>query len=484
MVIGDRYSILAPLARGGFGTVYEAEQITTERRVALKLVARQPGLDSTEYLLGEARLASRLQSDHIVQVIDAGIDHASGSVFVVMDLLAGSTLADVLEQRGRFDAATTVEYVRQLCTGLEKAHTHVDRDGNLAPIVHRDLKPANVFVTRRDNGAPLLKILDFGTAKLLSSSAISSRIVRGTPQYMAPEQLAGERPTPATDIWSLGLMTFEMLTGRSYWLAVLRDAPYEALFNEMHALPFVRASQRAREVGENLDLGPGFDEWFAHCVQRHPAQRFASASLAADELARALSGVSAPHTAPLADGGAPGTAPGTVFVRGAPATPALPAQPPRPRSAFDATTSATWVPRRPGRSRRLVTVALVAVAFAALATFALRQREEPAASAAEPLPPPSLTPAQAPAPPAPTPLAVTAQSPLSPVAAASTDAFTDASTTASKPASHGASPRTRERPVTSAPRSARPVKARAPRDTAEPAPKPGKDPKLDLYHVR
>ena len=367
-MIGDRYSVLAPLARGGFGTVYEAEQITTERRVALKLVARQPGLDSTELMLGEARLASRLQSEHIVQVLDAGIDHTTGSVFVVMDLLEGSTLGEQMEERGRLDPATVVNYVRQICNGLEKAHTHIDREGKLAPIVHRDLKPANVFVTRRDNGSALLKILDFGTAKMLSARAASSRIVRGTPQYMAPEQLAGDRPTPATDVWSLGLMTFEMLTGHSYWLAVARDAPYEALFNELHVLPFVKASQRARELGEGPELGPAFDAWFARCVQRDPGQRFASASLAANELARALSGSSQHETSPLAgppagplSGSAVGPLPGLR----------------RGPGAFDATTSATWLPqrRRPSRAR-LFALALLALTAAGVVWFALR----PAAS--------------------------------------------------------------------------------------------------------
>jgi len=288
MVIGDRYAVIAPLAEGGFGSVYEAEQITTERRVALKLVAGHPD-DSTEYMLGEARLASRLQSENIVQIVDAGIDHATGWVFVVMDLLSGSTLGDLIDAHGPRDPATTVDFVRQIANGLEKAHTYVDRDGHPAPIVHRDLKPANIFVTRRDDGSALLKILDFGTAKMLSSKAASSRIVRGTPQFMAPEQIAGDRPTPATDIWALGLVTFYVLTGHSYWLSVARDAPAEALFNELHVLPLVKASQRARELGSGVQLPPAFDQWFARCVERQPGLRDSSAAQVADELARAFS---------------------------------------------------------------------------------------------------------------------------------------------------------------------------------------------------
>lgn len=270
--------------------MYEAEQLTTERRVAIKLLARQPEDFSVDRMLGEARIASRLKSEHIVQVLDAGIDPASGTVFVAMELLAGVTLLDLVEQSGPRPALEAAEYVRQIASGLDKAHRHVDRDGKPSPIVHRDLKPANVFVTTRDDGSALLKILDFGTAKMLSANAPSSRIVRGTPQYMAPEQLAGEMPTPATDIWALGLLAFFVLTGRSYWMAVAKGAAAEALFGEIYTLPLVPASERARAVGANVTLNPAFDTWFSRCVNRSAAARFQHASDAARELAAALGG--------------------------------------------------------------------------------------------------------------------------------------------------------------------------------------------------
>jgi serine/threonine-protein kinase len=469
MVIGDRYSVLAPLARGGFGTVYEAEQITTERRVALKLVVRQPGLDSTELMLSEARLASRLQSEHIVQVLDAGIDHATGSVFVVMDLLEGSTLGELLEERGRLEPATVVDYVRQICSGLEKAHTHIDRDGKLAPIVHRDLKPANVFVTRRDNGSALLKILDFGTAKMLSARAASSRIVRGTPQYMAPEQLAGDRPTPATDIWSLGLMTFELLTGHSYWLAVARDAPYEALFNELHVLPFVKASQRARELGQSSELGPAFDDWFARCVQRDPEQRFASASLAANELALALSGSSQHATSPLA-----GPTVGALSGRALSPAPDLR----RAHGAFDATTSATWLPQRPRQWRaRLLALALVALTAAGAAWFAQRPAETETPKAVESV---------APVPPRPS-VAEPRPSVAEPSEARSqATAVPPAAPSAVSPGASIASDVKESAELTTTKRAPRPVRARPAKGRAapEPAPKSSQDEKPNPYQLR
>ncbi|MDQ2647709.1 MAG: serine/threonine protein kinase, partial [Myxococcota bacterium] len=356
MVIGDRYAVIAPLAEGGFGSVYEAEQITTERRVALKLVSGHPD-DSTEYMLGEARLASRLQSENIVQIVDAGIDHATGAVFVVMDLLTGSTLGDLIDTHGPRDAKTTVDFVRQIANGLEKAHTYVDREGTPAPIVHRDLKPANIFVTRREDGSPLLKILDFGTAKMLSAKAASSRIVRGTPQFMAPEQLAGDRPTPATDIWALGLVTFYVLTGHSYWLAVARDAPAEALFNELHVLPLVKASQRARELGSSVELPPAFDAWFARCIERQPSRRYASAARVAEELARALS---------VPSSGSKATAPVVELDSSE-------MKPVRSVETLGMTASAAWTPterRRRSRAGLLLT-AVVVLGLGAAGWFAL-----------------------------------------------------------------------------------------------------------------
>ncbi|HYQ17512.1 MAG TPA: serine/threonine-protein kinase, partial [Polyangiaceae bacterium] len=161
-IVGERYRIVQPLARGGFGAVYVAEQLTTERRVALKMLARYAENVSVERLLAEARVTSRIISDHIVQVVDAGVDSASGNVFVVMELLRGSTLDDRVLDHGALSAVETVEYLRQIAAGLDKAHGHVDREGRPAPIVHRDLKPSNVFLTQRDDGRPLVKILDFG----------------------------------------------------------------------------------------------------------------------------------------------------------------------------------------------------------------------------------------------------------------------------------------------------------------------------------
>lgn len=443
MVIGDRYAVIAPLAEGGFGSVYEAEQITTERRVALKIVAGHPD-DSAEYMLGEARLASRLQSENIVQIVDAGIDHPTGAVFVVMDLLSGSTLGDLIDTHGPRDAATTVDFVRQIANGLEKAHTYVDREGTPAPIVHRDLKPANLFVTRRDDGSALLKILDFGTAKMLSAKAASSRIVRGTPQFMAPEQIAGDRPTPATDIWALGLVTFYVLTGHSYWLAVARDAPAEALFNELHVLPLVKASQRARELGSSVELPPSFDAWFARCVERQPSRRYASAALAAEELARAFA-LPSSRSNPTAQ---------VLDLNSSEMVPV------RAAETLGMTASAAWTPTMRRRRSRAALLALVVAALlvGGAAWFGLRTANDAPEAAvstrAEPPRPESVSPPTAPAPPTASP-----------------------SASPSSPPDHSAAP-----PST---RTPRPIRAQKTVKPAVPASNPAKtEPKPNVYELR
>lgn len=280
--------MLEPLARGGFGAVYVAEQLTTERRVALKMLARYAEDVSVERLLAEARVTSRILSDHIVQVIDAGVDSAAGDVFVVMELLRGSTLDDRVMDHGPIPAPEVAEIMRQIAVGLDKAHGYVDPTGRTTPIIHRDLKPSNIFVTQRDDGRPLLKILDFGAAKVLSQTTKTSGVIRGTPQFMAPEQALGEPSTVETDIWALGLIAFYLLTGRSYWLTVENNGTQTQLFAELLNLPFAGASARARQLGAEAPLPATFDAWFSRCVNRDHAQRFPNAGLAAAELSRAL----------------------------------------------------------------------------------------------------------------------------------------------------------------------------------------------------
>jgi len=297
-LVGERYRIVSTLARGGFGTVYVAEQLATARRVALKLLTAHLYAISVNRLLAEARIASRVNSEHIVQVYDAGIDPDSSLVFVAMELLSGSNLSDLVRARGPVSASEAAEYLRQVALGLDKVHGVLGDEGRPAPIVHRDLKPANLFLTRREDGTAWLKILDFGAAKMLSEDGHVSSILRATPEYMAYEQAAGGDVTPATDIWAFGLIAFYLLTGHAYWRGANTEAGRAQIFGEVLTLPLVRASERARELGSSVELSAAFDEWFSRCVNRDPSARHASAGEAARSLARALQVSVRPVAAP------------------------------------------------------------------------------------------------------------------------------------------------------------------------------------------
>jgi serine/threonine-protein kinase len=256
------------------GVVYEVEHVHTGQRLALKALTSQPGA-SVERFKREARAASLIRSDHIVRVVDADVaPELKGAPFLVMELLEG---ADLERTAGKRPAAPSevVDWLRQVARALGKAHE--------AGLVHRDLKPENLFLTRREDGTPLVKILDFGIAKMTAERAglTASDAFIGTPGYMAPEQTdsKGSPITPRADLYSLGLIAFRLLTGRLYWV----DGSLAQLLAQLLALPMPPASERGAM------LGPKFDEWFAKACDRNPENRFASAEEQVEALAEALS---------------------------------------------------------------------------------------------------------------------------------------------------------------------------------------------------
>src|SRR3954470_79359 len=192
-IFAGRYRIERFLAEGGMGAVFVGEHVSTDQRVAVKVLWPQvlASKDAVEKFQLEAKVAGRVSSEHIVRVIDAGFDETTRMPFLVMELLVGRTLESLVETEGPLPPAVAYEYLRQVAAGLDKAHGYVDKDGVLRPIVHRDLKPANIFLTRRESGEPLVKILDFGIAKVVSEGTNVSREVKGTPLFMAFEQASG-----------------------------------------------------------------------------------------------------------------------------------------------------------------------------------------------------------------------------------------------------------------------------------------------------
>jgi serine/threonine-protein kinase len=222
-------------------------------------------------------------------VLDAGFDEASRSPYLVMELLPGGTLAAYVKERSRLTPQQTVQILQQVAKGLDAAHSLRDASGARTPLIHRDLKPENLLLVVRENTPPQVKILDFGISKLLSESRNMSTEIRGTPMYMACEQVSAEKLSPQTDIWALGLIAYFMLTGRSYWKSASDpEASLQALFMEIVMAPLVPASQRLAEQCTDIQLPEDFDAWLERCIDRVPECRFESASAAVIALAAAL----------------------------------------------------------------------------------------------------------------------------------------------------------------------------------------------------
>ncbi len=286
-IFAERYRIERYLARGGYGAVYVAEQLATELRVAIKVLWPQilASDDAVDKFKLEARVASRINSEYIVRVFDAGLDAPSNMPFLVMELLQGQDLERLVLANGPLPPERAIIYLSHVAAALDKAHAYVDRDGSARPIVHRDLKPENLFLTHREDGVPVVKVLDFGIAKVVGSTTDVSREMKGTPLFMAFEQIAGQTISSKTDVWALGLIAFYLMTGAHYWNATrLQETSLTALFGEVLSLPLASPSARLAQINRP-PLPPAFDNWFFGCVNRDANQRFATAGQAIAALA-------------------------------------------------------------------------------------------------------------------------------------------------------------------------------------------------------
>jgi eukaryotic-like serine/threonine-protein kinase len=208
-VFAERYVIEAQLGVGAAGVVLSATHVDLKQRVAIKLL-RDTAPVGVERMVREARAALSLHSEHIVRVMDVGRDR-EGRAYIVMEQLEGSDLGTLLQQRGNFSVVESVDYVLQACAGIAEAHAR--------GIVHRDLKPSNLFLTQRADGAPLVKVLDFGISKTCEDQDAESSLTGpaemiGSPRYMSPEQVRGARDVDhRADIWALGIILFRFLSG-------------------------------------------------------------------------------------------------------------------------------------------------------------------------------------------------------------------------------------------------------------------------------
>jgi eukaryotic-like serine/threonine-protein kinase len=265
-VVAQQYEVVEQLGEeSGFAYVYKVRQLGLERMRALKVLQPTLAQNARERarFREEATISARIHSDHLVEVLGTGFTD-SGQPWIAMELLDGLTLES--ELRKHPDGLATARWkliVRQLFHALVRVHEK--------QVVHADLKPANVFLARpRHHGVPLtVKILDFGISKDLNRSPmyLTSDPI-GSLFWMAPEQTQrGERALPAADVWAMGLLAFNMITGQAYWRSDPNDRHVVTQYvNECCQPNLPRASERAAELGADARIPIGFDDWFVRCV--------------------------------------------------------------------------------------------------------------------------------------------------------------------------------------------------------------------------
>jgi serine/threonine-protein kinase len=269
-IVLDRYELEAVLGAGATGTVFRGRHVVLPRKVAVKVlhddVAAEPTMLAR--FRREAEAAGRLHHKNLSGVIDFGAT-AAGSPLIVMDLVEGPSLRKILDDREPVPRARLVHLVRQILHGLDHAHA--------AGLVHRDLKPDNVIVARDDHGAEQPRIVDFGIAALTTDDAIQggrlteTGTLLGTPVYMAPEQARGERVDARVDLFALGVMMFEIITGA---------APFDGSALEIVVANMEQDLPAIASRAPHAQVDPVIELFLRRLAARDRGGRFASAEAA------------------------------------------------------------------------------------------------------------------------------------------------------------------------------------------------------------
>jgi eukaryotic-like serine/threonine-protein kinase len=263
-ILNNRYQILEPLGKGGMAIVYRARDLMLERMVAVKVLREDYSRDPAfqERFRQEAKAAANLSHPNIVTVHDFGLDN--GQLFLVMEYVPGTDLKTLIKQRGRFSPEETIPLLVQACAGIGYAHR--------AGLVHCDVKPQNMLVTPDMR----LKVADFGIARAFSTihPEEQSDVVWGSPQYFAPEQASGATPSPASDVYSLGIIMYEMLTG---------SLPFQA--TTAVDLARLHVEEEPPLLSEMIpDISPTLEQILTKVLSKEPSQRYRTA----DQLGRVL----------------------------------------------------------------------------------------------------------------------------------------------------------------------------------------------------
>ncbi len=264
-LLDGRYRVESTLARGGMATVYRAVDIRLDRVVALKVMHPELAADEgfVARFIEEARSAARLSHPAVVAVFDQGED--SGTVYLAMEYIEGRTLRQVLRERGRLSPTHALDVLDPVLAALEAAHTN--------GIVHRDVKPENVLVG--DDGR--VKVADFGLAKALTNASTATRgLLLGTVNYISPEQALGEVATPRSDVYSAGVMLYELLTGRPP-----HTGPTDFVVVRRHIEEDVPPPSLAEPT-----VPAQLDELVRRATQREPLRRYSDAGVFLAEVRR------------------------------------------------------------------------------------------------------------------------------------------------------------------------------------------------------
>lgn len=280
-VINDRFKILALLARGGMGKVYKAEQAPLGRICALKVLnpnyngEHDPEFHKRFFL--EASTSSKLRHPNTVTIFDYGSTD-DGIYFMAMELLEGRTLHRVLRETGPLEPARALRIIRQVCRSLREAHS--------LGVIHRDLKPANIFLVRTEDDEDFVKVLDFGLVKQLDEGGgdhlTQTGLFMGSPKYMAPEQIRGEKVSAATDVYALGVVLYEMLCGK---------VPFDK-GNSVNTL-MAHVSEPVpplHQMNPSVQIPPAIAEFTYRCLAKRAEERFQSMDAVLDGLKLAASG--------------------------------------------------------------------------------------------------------------------------------------------------------------------------------------------------
>ncbi|MCE7893296.1 MAG: serine/threonine protein kinase, partial [Sorangiineae bacterium PRO1] len=282
-LIADKYRVVEILAAGGMGVVVAAEHVQLGQRYAVKfLLSDAQHAQSVERFLREARAAACIESTRVCRVFDCGT-LPDGSPYMVMEHLVGHDLGHELKTRGRLPVGETVDLLLQALEGIAEAHA--------VGIVHRDLKPSNLFLCQKPGRAREVKVLDFGISKLMATDEsteedlTATATMLGSPRYMSPEQVQNAKNVDArTDIWSLGVILYQLLDGRSPFAGTTMGETIGKVL--LHVPPPIRETRS--------DVPDGIGQVIDRCLERDRERRYRNVA----ELALALAPFGTPASQP------------------------------------------------------------------------------------------------------------------------------------------------------------------------------------------